>query len=338
MQNKKKKGKVSLILTIILDVVMFSCYFLFYGPFGGFRTYLITSSMTTMRHKYIAHIFYSQKTIDRVMKENTIKEFKEDTKAEEIKFEKKKTYDSIYEEQVLKKDKGNDLYKIVDLEGENYKGYMIVVYDPSRISLASTAYLGYNGQILRDIAINNDAKVAINASGFKDDGGVGDGGSPTGTVISNGKVIFNGGYTGYPGGLIGFNKDNVLVLTKKSPYQAIRDGMKDAVEFGPFLIVNGEKAVTTGNGGAGINPRTAIAQRKDGIVLFFVIDGRKPGYSIGISFTDLADLIYQYGGYNAANLDGGASTTLIVNKELYNQPCGIGGTGERRVPNGWIVK
>lgn len=335
------KGKTSIILTIILDVIMFFGYFLLYGPFGGFRTYLITTSMLTMRHKYIAHVFYSQKTIDKVMSENTIEDIKEDTKEEEIKFTNKEEeikYDSIYEEQVLKKDKDNDLYKIVDLEGENYKGYMIVIYDPSKIDLASTAYLGYNGQILRDIANRNDAKVAINASGFQDDGGVGDGGSPTGTVISNGKVIFNGGYTGYPGGLIGFNKNNILVLTKKSPYQAIADGMVDAVEFGPFLIVNGEKAVTKGNGGAGINPRTAIAQRKDGIVLFFIIDGRKPGYSLGISFADLTDLIYNYGGYNAANLDGGASSTLIVEGKLYNKPSGIGGTGERRVPNGWILK
>ena len=332
------KSKRNLIIVIIMDILMFFCYFLFYGPFGGFRTYIITTSMLTMEHKYIAHTFYSQKTIDRVMKENMIEDINEDTNDEEIEFTSKEVYDSIYEEQVLKKDPGNDLYKIVDLKGPNYRGYMVVVYDPSRISLASTAYLGYNGQILRNIATQNNAIIAVNASGFKDDDGRGHGGIPTGTVISNGKVIYQGGYTGYPGGLVGFNKDHVLILTKKTPYQAIQEGMVDAVEFGPFLIVNGQKALTKGNGGAGINPRTAIAQRKDGIVLFFVIDGRKPGYSIGISFSDLTELIYKYGGYNAANMDGGASTTLIVNNKLYNKPSGIGGTGERRVPNGWIVK
>lgn len=333
------KRKVGLILVIILDIIMFFCYFLAYGPYDKFRTYIITTSMLTMRHKYIAHTFYSQKTIDKIMSQNTIEDIKEDTNTEEINFEPQEvTYDSIYEEQVLKKDEGNDLYKIVELEGNNYKGYMIVVYDASRIDLAMTAYLGYNGQILRDIANRTEARVAINASGFKDDGGVGHGGTPTGVVISDGQVIFNGGFTGYTGGLVGFNKDHILVLTKKSPEQAIREGMVDAVEFGPFLIVNGEKAITTGNGGAGLNPRTAIAQRKDGIVLFFIIDGRKPGYSIGISFAELTELIYNYGGYNAANLDGGASSTLIIEGKLYNKPSGIGGTGERRVPDGWIVK
>ena len=59
--------------------------------------------------------------------------------------------------------------------------------------------------------------------------------------------------------------------------------MRDAVQFGPFLIVNGTRAKTSGNGGWGINPRTVLAQRKDGIVLFLVIDGRRltmPGASI----------------------------------------------------------
>ena len=338
MRSKKKKKKLKLFLVIVLDLLMASCYFLFYGPYKEFRTYIITTSMHTMRHKYIAHTFYSQKTIDKIMSENTIEDIKEDTKTEEIKFVAEEKYDSEFEEQVLKKNPGNDLYKIVDLKGDGYRGYMIVVYDSSRVDLISTPSLGYNGQILRTMAINNNVKVAINASGFKDEGGAGTGGSPTGVMISDGKVVFRGGITGYVGGLIGFNKDHVLVLTKKNPYQAINEGMVDAVEFGPFLIVNGEKAVTRGNGGAGVNPRTAIAQRKDGIVLFFIIDGRKPGYSMGISFAKLTDLIYQYGGYNAANLDGGASTTLIVENKLYNKPSGIGGTGERRVPNGWAVK
>ena len=63
------------------------------------------------------------------------------------------------------------------------------------------------------------------------------------------------------------NKDNVLVLTKESPDVAIQNGLVDAVEFGPFLVVNGKKAITSGNGGGGIASRTVIAQRKDGIVL-----------------------------------------------------------------------
>lgn len=334
---KKKK----IILIIILDIIMFMCYFLAYGPISYFRVLIITSSMTTKEHKYIARTLYSEKTIARVLSENNISEINENTDDSEIDFESIKEtdkYDSIYEEQVLKKDKDNDLYKIVELSGAGYKGYMVVIYDASRISLASTKYLGTNGQILRDITSNNNAILGINAGGFADADGAGSGGIPTGKVISNGKLIYNGGVTGWPGGLIGFNKKHVLVLTKQSANEAIANGMVDAVEFGPFLVVNGKKAIVNGNGGGGVASRTVIAQRKDGIVLFFIIDGRQPGYSLGISMAEMTKLVVRYGSYNAANLDGGASTTLVVKNKLINKPCGIGGTGERRLPNAWILK
>ena len=64
------------------------------------------------------------------------------------------------------------------------------------------------------------------------------------------------------------NKENKLVLGKFTKEQAVSMGIRDAVEFGPFLIVNGKSSFVKGNGGWGIAPRTAIGQRSDGIVLF----------------------------------------------------------------------
>jgi exopolysaccharide biosynthesis protein len=332
-----KKDKM-FITTIILDALMVIFLFFTYGPITYFRELLITSAMATKSHKYIARTLYSEKTIAYVMSKNTIEEVKENTNSAEIEFveETQDTYESIYEEQVLKHD-ADEEYKIVELKGDTYFGYMMVVYNPENITLAVTPYLGKTGLILRDLVNYYDAKAGINAGGFADAGGVGDGGTPTGTVIKNGKVIYTGPDTGWQGGLIGFNKDHVLVLTKETPEQAIQNGMVDAVEFGPFLIVNGKSAITTGNGGSGLSSRTVIAQRQDGIVLFFVIDGRQPGYSVGISLSEMVTLLEQYKAYNAANLDGGASTTLVDNNTLINKPCGIGGTGERRLPNAWII-
>lgn len=334
-----KKDKI-FVLSFIIDILMIVFLFFTYGPISYFRNLLITTAMTTKEHKYLARTLYSEKTIAKVMSENTIEEINENTNTEEIDFNsiiETDHYESIYEEQVLKKE-DSDLYKVVEIEGSGYKGYMVVVYDVSKVSLATTKYLGRNGQIVREIARDHNALIAINAGGFADAGGVGDGGTPTGTVISNGKIVYQGPDTGWGGGLIGFNNDNILVLTKESPSIAIQNGMRDAVEFGPFLVVNGKAAITKGNGGGGISSRTVIAQRKDGIVLFFVIDGRQPGYSLGISLTEMTELLMRYKAYNAANLDGGASTTLILNHKLINKPCGIGGTGERRTPNAWIVK
>ena len=123
-----------------------------------------------------------------------------------------------------------------------------------------------------------------------------------------------------------------------SAEKAIKKGMRDAVTFGPFLIVNGKPAQVKGNGGWGYANRTAIAQRKDGIVLFLVIDGRGANGSDGISIADMITLFEKYGAYNAANLDGGGSSVLTIEGELINSPRGFGYTGERYLPNAWILK
>ena len=119
--------------------------------------------------------------------------------------------------------------------------------------------------------------------------------------------------------------------------------MDRAVEFGPFLVVNGVPTTFKGNGGWGIANRAAIGQRQDGIVIFIVIDGRT-SKSVGISMTDLADLFIKYKCYNAANLDGGGSSVLYVKKKLtdskgtvVNTPKGYGYEGERYMPNAWMI-
>ena len=332
----KNKGFKTL---LILDVLAVIFLFFAYGPISYFRELLITTAMTTKDHKYLARILYSEKTIAKVTNKNYIEEVNENTNSNEIKFQDLKEtdkYDSEYEEQVLKKG-DNDLYKIVQITGSTYVGYMVVIYDPSKIDLVSTRYLGEQGEFLQEMSKYHNSLVSVNAGGFADAGGVGSGGIPTGTVISNGSILYQGVDTGWGGGLIGFNKDHVLVLTKDSPDEAIRKGMVDAVDLGPFLIVHGKRAMVKGNGGWGLASRTVIAQRKDGIVLFFVIDGRQPGYSLGIGMVEMTDLLVKYKAYNAANLDGGASSSLVEKGNIVNKPCAISATGERWIPNAWML-
>jgi len=120
--------------------------------------------------------------------------------------------------------------------------------------------------------------------------------------------------------------------------QAINNGIRDAVTFWPFLIVNGKSSFVKGNGGWGTAPRSAIGQRQDGIVLFLVIDGRMVGRP-GADMFDLVEIMQRYGAYNAANLDGGTSCGLVVNGELINDP--VNGSGKhktRMIATGFIVK
>lgn len=340
-QDKSKKSKckkIFVVVFLILDFLALTCYFIFYGPISYIRNLVITTSMTTMTHKYIARTFYSEYTINSVMSNNYVKETDKSTDTSQIDFIENDpgVYESVYEEQILKRNK-NDIYKLIPISGKGYVGTLVAVYDPSKIELKLSKYFGTMGQTITEITKENNALIGLNASGFDDPNWMGNGSSPTGVVIQDGKLVYQGNPTNYGGGIIGFNRDNVLVLTKKSAYEAIQDGIEDAVEFGPFLIVNGEPAFMKGNGGWGIAPRTAIAQRKDGIVLFLVIDGRQVGYSLGIDMVEMTKILINYGAYNAANLDGGASSVLSVKGKLYNKPCAESNTGERYSPNAWLV-
>lgn len=336
----KKKKKTAIVL-LIIDVCIVICFFLAYGPFSYLRELYITTAMTTMNHKYLARTIYTEDIINDVLDSNYVKESGESTDVSDIvigNIDDSGDYDSIYEEQILARDPEHPDYKLIPLKGSNYQGYMVAVYDPSRIELVMTNKLGTVGQFLRELVVDNNAVLGINASGFVDTNEMGNGGDPTGIVIQDGKVIWDSTKTGYSGGIAGFTKDNKLVLTKGTAEEAIQAGVEDAVEFGPFLIVNGEAAEIKGNGGWGIAPRTVLAQRKDGIVLLVVIDGRQPGYSLGISMTELTKLLQRYKAHNAVNLDGGASSSLAIGNETITKPCGYSATGERRIPNAWVFK
>ena len=336
-----KKKKKTAIFLLIIDVCMIICFFLAYGPFSYLRELYITTAMTTMSHKYLARTIYTEDIINDVLDENYVKETNENTDTSDIvigDIDDSGEYDSIYDEQILTRDPAHPEYKLIPLKGNGYQGYMVAIYDPSRVELVMTNKLGRVGQFLRELVVDNQATLGMNASGFVDQNEMGNGGEPTGIVIQDGKVIWDATKTGYSGGIAGFTKDNKLVLTKGTAEEAIKAGVEDAVEFGPFLIVNGKAAEIKGNGGWGVAPRTVLAQRKDGIVLFVVIDGRQPGYSLGISMNELTKLLQRYKAHNAVNLDGGASSSIAIGNKTITKPCGYSATGERRIPNAWVLK
>ena len=336
-----RKKKKTAIFLLVIDACIIICFFLAYGPFSYLRELYITTAMTTMSHKYLARTIYTEDIINDVLDGNYVKETNENTDTSDIvigDIDDSGEYDSIYDEQILTRDPAHPEYKLIPLKGNGYQGYMVAIYDPSRVELVMTNKLGRVGQFLRELVVDNQATLGMNASGFVDQNEMGNGGEPTGIVIQDGKVIWDATKTGYSGGIAGFTKDNKLVLTKGTAEEAIKAGIEDAVEFGPFLIVNGKAAEIKGNGGWGVAPRTVLAQRKDGIVLFVVIDGRQPGYSLGISMNELTKLLQRYKAHNAVNLDGGASSSIAIGNETIAKPCGYSATGERRIPNAWVLK
>lgn len=340
---KKKwslKKKLIVIFSSLFVAGVSVLLFLFYGPWDGFRNFWITSAMTTMNHQYLATWLYSDETIQKVLANNQIVEIDEVSDSNSIKIRKysaKTIYKNEYEKAVLTKDPGNDLYKVIPVSGTSYQGFLVAVYDPSRISVATTKYLGKYGESITTVAKRENAIIAMNAGGFYDPDWNSNGALPHGTVISNGKVVSDYEDARVGGGFICFTKENKLILGKMTKEEALAKGCRDAVEFGPYLIVNGKSSFIKGNGGWGIAPRTAIGQRKDGIVLMLVINGRIPS-SIGADLVDLTEIMENYGAYNAANLDGGSSSELVINQKIVNTPVAGGVNGLRDMPTFWIVK
>ncbi len=339
-KNKKKRkwfriSKLT-ILVILLDILAIDALIVINND--QFKSFWIPTAMTTMKHKYLAYTLYDEDTVNKVMSENYIEQTTEEINLDEIVIgtaSEKTHYSNKYEQELFTRDPGNDVYKTIRIIEPRYKAWLIGIYDPADVELAVSSKLGRAGQSVNTLVKNNGGLVGINGGGFEDLDGWGNGSIPYGAIIKNGEKVWY--HPGGDGGLIGFTADHKMYLTTKSAEEAIQDGMMDAVEFGPFLIVNGKTAKIHGDGGWGIAPRSVIAQRKDGVVLFLIIEGRLPGYSTGASMNDVIDVLLRYKAYNAANLDGGASSTMSIEGKLWNRPSAGGEYGGRTVSNAWIV-
>ena len=315
-KSSKRKKTSNIIGNIILTIYILGCFgftFLLYGPYDNFRTWLISTAMSTMNHQYLCKWFYNDDEILKVIKGNYIVEVNEETNTDLIDMKEEITYDNEYEEQILKHNK-DEKYKIIELEVNGQKGYLAAIYDPSMVKVSVTKSLGVKGQLVTKMAEDNKAILSVNGGGFYDPGNNSTGGMPTGVTISNGKVITDNNYSSYTqsGGIIGITNDNKLVLIKGATAQkALNMNVRDGVSWGPFLIVNGKKSFIKGNGGWGYAARTAIGQRSDGIILLLVINSNS-SRTKGADMVDLTDIMDKYGAINAANLDGGTSTVMVL--------------------------
>ena len=314
--------------------------FVYYND--NFKDWLITSSASTINHKGLATKIYSKYTVDSIL------DNKEELEPDLIDFSVDydiSLYANEYEKEILEREEGA-IYKVIKISGNTtltgspYVGYLTVIYDPSHVKLAKSSGAGTTeeafGERLDVIAKKNNALVAINAGGFHDPNWSSNGGIPHGDVFIDGELdtTFERA-TMFGGGIIGFDKDNKLVLRRMTTEQAIEAGIRDAVDWGPYLIVDGVNKYK-GEYSSWEVGRTAIAQRADGIVLFLVIDNLQ-SHSKGVNYADEAAILEKYGAVTAANLDGGTSTAMVENGEYVNSPWNGSRPAFRRIPNAWIV-
>lgn len=224
--------------------------------------------------------------------------------------------------------------ELIDVSGSTFKGKLLKIKDPSRVYVGTSGQYGaeYEGKRVLEMAADYGALAALNAGGFEDLNGVGNGGTPLGIVISQGELRWGALDTTYE--LIGFDENNVLHVGNMTGREAVELGIRDAVQFGPMLIVNGKPVNEYEPLGGGFNPRSAIGQAADGTVLLLCIDGRQSS-SLGATYDDLISIMLEHGAVNAANLDGGSSSHMIYENEIITVCSSL--YGPRRMPTCWLV-
>lgn len=308
--NACKKHKMLKRLIIFVSAIFLAILFILYGPFSQVRVFLITTSMHTSEHQYIAKLLFSPKKIAMVMMENRVIETNDKTDPSKIQIN---NLNSI---------------ELIKIKETMYSGVLLKISDPAKLSVRISDK--EEGMLLEDIAMKENAIAAINASGYKN---VKQQGVAEGLVISDKIMYFDNNEAHYS--LIGFDTNNKLILGKFLKDELESLSLRDAVDFGgPFLIINGKKTTILGNGG-GISPRSAIGQTKDGTVLLLVIDGRQAS-SIGATIIDVQDIMFRYGAENAANLDGGSSVSMFYNGGIVNSL--FQNDSHRRIPCCFIFK
>lgn len=319
---------IALVLTITL---------ICHGPSESAKELFATTILETGQLKFLANVFLSKEELQEIVDKNSLQDM-----------------DAEVDENLINTDgnKEKELIEIHNVSGDGFEGTMMVVNDPAKISLATTYPWSEYGKELGVIVDEAGAIAGVNGGIYYSSGNKG--GRPYGVTVSNGEIQdITLGWSGLY--LIGFDENNLLriislegmnksAVEKMVKEEKIRDAISfqeessDANNHFVKLIINGEKRELSGKG-SGQNPRTAIGQRKDGSVLILVTDGRGKNGHLGATASDLIEIMAEYGAINAANIDGGSSSSLYYNKKYLRTSVTFYYTNSSwRLPTAFVVK
>lgn len=334
-------GKVFSFLGITLGMVFIALVLtitlICHGPSESAKELFATTILETGQLKFLANVFLSKDELQKILDKNSLQDMDDEVDKNLINTEGNKE---------------KELIEIHNVSGDGFEGTMMVVNDPSKISLATTYPWGEYGKELGVIVDEAGVIAGVNGGIYYSSGNKG--GRPYGVTVSNGEIQdITLGWSGLY--LIGFDENNLLriislegmnksAVEKMVKEEKIRDAISfqeessDANNHFVKLIINGEKRELSGKG-SGQNPRTAIGQRKDGSVLILVTDGRGKNGHLGATASDLIEIMAEYGAVNAANVDGGSSSSLYYNKKYLRTSVTFYYTNSSwRLPTAFVVK
>ena len=356
IKKAKSIGKLALkigafvgtFLVTILLIVAISLGMICSDAFPSAQQMFVTTILETGQLKFLAGLYLSPEKIQDIVDRNSMKKLDADVDTGLIQIGGSGNLNLGDDEYVERPD-----IEVIETSGATYTGTLMIIKDPSRVSLATIYPWKQTGVTLDELVNSNGAVAGINGGLY--DSSNNSGGKPYGVIVSNGEIQLNEPQQ-FPGlVLIGFTEDHILQIIDISKMNASQvaklveeQRIRDAVTFQEEssdinnhfvqLIINNEAREMNGMG-SGLNPRTAIGQCADGAVLLFVTDGRGKSGHLGASSGDLISVMQQYGAVNAANLDGGSSSCMYYNGEyLKSSVTFYYENSSWKLPAGFIVK
>lgn len=291
-------------ILMIIITVFTACFIIAHGPSPTVRNICVLSAKQASATKWVPGLFMSKDEIAAI--EKASKQIDADTVSVD---------DIVVDDSEDEWADAKDGMKLIFRQEPNFKAYILLIKDPSRVMLGISSDKNYvgatEGMRIFDIAAKYNCVAAINGGEFSDPGGSGTGATPIGITYSGGKCVWQ---SGTDRTFIGFDKDNNLVVRegmtqKKADELGVRDGC--CFMSGNVIIERDgdDVKLNYANDNLGIAQKTAIGQRADGTVIMIVTDGRSTD-SVGATRNDMIDLMVEYGAVSAGSLDGGSSSML----------------------------
>lgn len=324
-------GRIALVLLTTIVILAGTLFIMLKkccnGPSEAARDLFITTILETGQLKFLAGMVCTDEQIQEVVNKNSMSEMDTTVDTSLISINTNESEDSSTSQYDEEFDENG--IRIEEISGRTFFAKMMIIKDPSQVVMATVYNNGWPeyGKDLDVIVSERNAIAGVNAGIYQSAGNKG--GQPLGVVVQDGKITYNNpsGLTGLY--MIGLNNDNILIIKDLSGMsssdferyvqeEGIRDAhcfqeeSSDANNHFVSLISNGEAREFKGSG-SGANPRTAIGQRADGAILLLVTDGRGASGHLGATASDLISIMQEYGAVNAANLDGGSSSTMVYN-------------------------
>ncbi len=334
-------GRIALSIGTVLILLIVTLFTLLStianGPSATMRDFLVLTAMQASATKWVPGLFLDQALVDQIVKDSL---FSDKQMVDLDQFQQNFTYETTPDGDIIvvpanpgddddptQKDEWADAIdgmRYFTMRGSDYKAYVLLVKDPTRLYVGTSSDFKNNqpGMRIFDMVKREGCIAAINGGEFEDIGGSGTGNNPMGLTYSLGSCVWNDGHRA---NFIGFDKNHRLVVKEfltKAEAEAL--GIRDGVSFqtGNVLIDHeGDKVnLYYAESNTGRAQRTAIGQRADGTVIMVVTDGRT-GSSLGATHDDMINLMVSLGAVTAGMLDGGSSTMMYY--ENYYDKYGL---------------